>query len=80
MQTTKQITTSDADLITYHADATDQPPKVRLDQLTGKVVADVSVESREAFLNDVKLQRFLAVKRAVWRSISELRGKGVNHG
>ena len=76
MSTTNQITTPDADLITYHGAITGQLPPLRQDNLTGMVVADVSVEIRDAFQNDVQLQRFLSVKRAVWRSISELRNRG----
>ena len=76
MSTTNSITTSDADLITYHTEKARQQPTMYFDQLTGRVVADISVESREAFLNDAHLQRFLSVKKVVWRSISELRSRG----
>jgi hypothetical protein len=80
MPTMKQITTADADLITYHAAITGKLPQFHLDQLTGKVVADVPLSSRDAFQDDAQLQRFLSAKKAVWKSISELRSKGVSRG
>ena len=78
--TKNSITTNDADLMTYHTDKTGQKPSMSFDQLTGKVVAEVSTDCREAFLNDLQLQRFLSVKNARWRAIGELRNKGVSRG
>lgn len=68
------ITTDSADLITYHAGRTGQVPALYIDNLTRRVVADVSTESREAFHADSALQRFLSVKLSVWRAISALKG------
>lgn len=72
--TMNQITTSDADLIAYHAKKTGQIPTLYRGTLSGRIIADVTVESREAFQNDIPLQNFLEAKKAVWRSISQLRG------
>lgn len=72
---TNTIVTDQADLIAYHAQETNQLPAFYLDQLTGKVVAEVSHSSQQAFLNDTRLQRLLSVKRQVWRAINELRQK-----
>lgn len=69
--------TDQADLITYHAEMTNQQPALYHDQLTGKIVAEVSLSSQQAFLNDTRLQRFLSVKRQVWRAINDLRQKNV---
>lgn len=80
MQTKSSITTSDADVITYHAAKTGQLPQLYLDRLTGRVVADISPDSQIAFLNDSSLQRFLSAKKAIWRAIGELRNKAVQHG
>ena len=76
--TKNQITTDNADLITYHAASTGQLPPLYHDQLTGRIVADISRDSQDAFLNDAPLQRYLSAKRMVWRAISELRSRGVS--
>lgn len=70
------MTTDNADLITYHAKRTGQIPPMYIDTLTGRVVADVSTESHDAFIADAALQRFLSVKVAVWRGINGLRQRG----
>ena len=77
MTTTNSIITTDhADLIAYHADRTGQLPSLYKDALTRRIVADVSIDCRDAFLVDTKLQRYLSAKMAVWRVISELRNRG----
>lgn len=69
----KNIITDNADLITYHADRTGQAPSLYYDNLTRRIVADVSQESRDAFHADTTLQRYLSVKLSVWRAISALK-------
>ena len=76
MTTKISITTDNADLISYHAARIGQLPSMYCDQLSGKIVAEVSIESRDAFQNDAPLQRYLSAKMAVWRVISELRNRG----
>jgi len=67
------IPTDNIDLMAYHAKQTERPLPMRFDPLIGKVVADVSIENRDTFLSDADLQRYISVKTAIWRSISELR-------
>lgn len=69
----KNIITDNADLISYHADRTGQAPALYFDQLTRRVVADISQNSHDAFYADTTLQRYLSVKLSVWRAISALR-------
>jgi len=74
--TKNSITTDNADLIADDAKRAGQVPPLYHDQLTGRIVADISRDSQDAFLNDAPLQRFLSAKKAVWRAISELRNRG----
>ena len=67
------ITTDSADLIAYHSARTGQAPALYFDTLTRRVVADISLESREAFYSDSALQRYLSVKLSIWRAISALK-------
>jgi hypothetical protein len=71
------ITTDHADLISYHAKRTGQIPSLYVDRLTNRIVADISLESRDAFQADIDLQRYLSAKTAVWRAISEMRKRGL---
>jgi hypothetical protein len=74
MDSTKNtIKTDNADMITHHAYKNDKLPPMHYDQLAGKVVADLPAESQQEFYADVELQRFLSVKKQVWRIISKLR-------
>jgi len=69
------ITTDHADLISFDAKRTGQIPPMYVDRLTGRIVADVSLESRDAFQADIDLQRYLSAKTAIWRIISKMRNR-----
>lgn len=73
MTTKNTITTDNADMMTRHAKKHGKQPSLYFDQLTGKVIAELPVESQQEFYADQELQRFLAVKKQVWRAINELR-------
>ena len=70
------ITTDQVDLITFHAARENQLPNLYFDALTEKVSAEVSLQSQESFLNDTTLQRFLAVKRQIWKRVEQIRRSG----
>jgi len=74
--TNRSIATDHADLMAYDAIKNGQIPPMYVDGLTGRIIADISLDSRDAFLADAPLQRYLSAKMAVWRVISELRNKG----
>ena len=70
------IQTDNLDLIAYHTKEAGQLPPLRFDTLIGKVIAEISQDSRDAFQLDAELQRYLSVKTAVWKAVSEIRNRG----
>lgn len=70
------IETDNADLISYHAMRTGHMPPMFRDQLTGRIVAEVTHECATAFQGDTRIQRYLSAKTAIWRVIKDMRNRG----